>query len=358
MTENRPWMVVSDYPAWPSPYFAELYRHAPSQLGLEFIGSLEALEHRPGPPGVINLHRLKRLYQMPDGGRTVAAADTMLAQLTELRRIGWRIVWTVHNLLPIDGAHTAADHHAAYRVLHLADAIITHTHADARHLELLTDAPIIVAGWAAPATDAHEVPPAIRELAEHIADVGTSILLLGNLTAYKDLPAVTRAFVSHTRSAHLFVIGPPRDPSVAQVIAHDRIHLHLERVQPEHTHVLYRAADVALCPYRTDGPWEFFTQALYPSSVGTAVAHGIPVIAPDVPAVTEMTAGHPRRLYPPQSGPGQAMAAAEESRLPRAPVRKDHSWDGILAAYERLADVLYTPTGRLTVVTDTSGTDS
>ncbi len=352
MTGHGSWVVISNYPAWPSPYFAEMQRHAPTRFRLAFARDLEAIERRSGSPGVINLHRLKRLYLEP-GGRTLTAAETMLARLAALRQAGWRIVWTVHNLLPIDGgAPTEADHHAAHGVLGLADAIITHTRADARHLATLTGAPVIVAGWAGPTAGTSTVPREIRELVEQLAEAPTSVLLLGNLTAYKDLPTVTRAFASHTRTAHLFVVGPARDASVADVAADDRIHLHLERIPPEHIHALYRAADVALCPYRTEGPWEFFTRVLHPSSVGTAVAFGTPVIAPELPAVTEMTAGHPRWLYPPQAGPGQMLAAVETVPLPRLLPAGNRGWHTVLAAYETLAaELLGTAAIRSSAVT-------
>ncbi|MEU4233316.1 hypothetical protein AB0F17_54300 [Nonomuraea sp. NPDC026600] len=139
------WVVITNYPAWPSPYFAELHRHAP-----------------PGP-AVINLHRLKRLYQGPDGQRTLAAAHTIAAQLQALHEGGWRIAWTVHNLLPIDGGPpTEADQYTTSAVLELADAVITHTRADAAYLTSLTKRPSRSPdgrGSAAPPWAASSPPP-------------------------------------------------------------------------------------------------------------------------------------------------------------------------------------------------------
>lgn len=341
MRGTGPWVVVSDYPAWPSPYFAELERHAPARLRLEFASRLEDLDGRPA--GVVNLHRLKRLYREADGTRTLAAAEAMLARLTALRRAGWRVVWTVHNLFPIDGGPPGeADRRAAYGVLDLADAVIAHTRADACHLATLTRAPVTVAGWAGLTAGTSAVPPRVRELAARITEAPVSVLMLGNLTAYKDVAATVRAFASRTRTSHLFVVGPSRGEDVAGLTGVDRVHLHLERVPPEHVHALYRAADAALCPYRADGPWEFFTRVLHPSSVGTAVAFGTPVIAPDLPAVAEMTAGHARWLYPPGTGPGAALALAEAeaARLSRRTADGTYRWQAVLAAYERLAQRL------------------
>ncbi|MFF5304760.1 glycosyltransferase [Streptomyces sp. NPDC013161] len=347
-----PWVVISDYPAWPSPYFAELERHAPAELGLVFSARLDPLILSPGLPGVVNLHRIKRLYQGPDGRRSHEAAVAMLAQLAVLRAAGWKIVWTVHNLLPIDGtAPRAVDQYAADGVLGLADAVVTHTQADADHVRTLTSAPVTVAGWAAPTPAPGPVPAPLTDLARQMAQVPLAVLILGNVTAYKDLPAVTDALLRSTRTAHLFLVGPCREPDLAEELAaraaaNPRVHLHLDRVPARAAHVLYRAAGAALCPYRTAGPWEFFTRMLYPGSVATALACGTPVIAPDLPAIREMTAGRPARLYPPQTGPGPALADAETApALPTAPPEPAPGarWAAIGSTYAHLARTLNGP---------------
>ncbi|MBI1757607.1 MAG: glycosyltransferase [Actinobacteria bacterium] len=341
----RPWVVVSNYPTWPSPYFAELERHASPELRLVFVPDLAGLSDLPGPPGVVNLHRLKRLYRQPDGGRTLAAAEAMLSRLSTLRERGWRIVWTVHNLLPIDGGPPHdADHRACTGVLALADTLIAHTRADAAHLATMTDAPVTVAGWAAPtwAADHHPAPVEVINLARGIAQVPYPVLLLGNLTTYKDLPSVVGAFTTHTRRAHLFLAGPCRDDGLTAALtgaaadSGGRVHLHLGRIPPGHAHLLYAAAAAALCPYRTDGSWEFFTRVLYPASVAAAVTHGTPVIAPDLAAIREMTTGHPRWLYPPRLGSGPALAIAEAASQPSRVTPRIGStprWEAIGSAY-------------------------
>ncbi|MBO7936571.1 glycosyltransferase [Streptomyces antibioticus] len=344
------WVVISN-PAWPSPYFAELERHAPPALHLAFAADLDMLASRPGPVGVVNLHRLKRLYQEPGGQRTRRAAEAMLQRLQTLRAAGWKIVWTVHNLLPIDGQPAdAADRYAADGVLAQADAVVTHTHADAEHLRTLTRKPVTAVGWAAPTPAAGPVPAPVEALARQMAAVPFAVLMLGNITAYKNLPATVDTFTRATCRAHLFLAGPSRDPDLTDVLTRcaaasgGRVHLYPQRVPPEHAHVLYQAADTALCPYRVDGPWSFFTRMIYPSSVGTALASGTPVIAPDLPAIREMTACRAARLYAPEAGPGPALAAAEHT--PTAPescsaLDPATQWRAIGAAYVRLAHSLH-----------------
>ncbi|GAB3726968.1 glycosyltransferase [Nocardiopsis nanhaiensis] len=349
----RPWVIITDYPTWPSPYFRELHTHAPD-LAPEFTPDLVCLHDRPGPPGVVNLHRLKRLYRGGGGRRTVAAAEAMLTRLRALREAGWKVVWTVHNLLPIDGAPPGeADWVAARGVLELADAVVTHTHADAHHLASLTRAPITVAGWGGLShrSNTGPLPAHLAALVERMRAVTPAILVLGNLTDYKDLPATTRIFLEQTRRAHLFIAGPERTLGLVANLEHSitghegRVHLLAERVAAQDVPALYAAADAALCPYRTDGPWEFFTRVLHPSSVGTALAFGVPVIAPDLPAIREMTDAHPRLLYPPQDGPATVLAALDEHGFP-APASRGRQvaadrWRDIGAVYARLAAELW-----------------
>jgi len=95
----------------------------------------------------------------------------------------------------------------------------------------------------------------------------------------------------------------------------------------------------------SDGVWEFFTRVLHPSSVGTAIGFGVPVIAPDLPAIREMTHNYPCLLYPPQDGPGSTLAVVEKHRFPASARRPgtggDQRWRQIGAAYRRLATELW-----------------
>jgi hypothetical protein len=353
----EPWVVITDYPAWPSPYFAQFARYAPAELGLIFrrnLGELDALtDHEPCRPGIVNLHRLKRLYRAPDGSRSSAGAMAMLERLDYLRLAGWRVVWTIHNLLPIDGGPPQqADRAAADGVLELADAVICHTNADAAFLRTrVVDDRVVVAGWAGLPTQTEAAPePAVAALAERMRRTPISLLLLGNLTAYKDLPAALEQFTATTTKAEFFVIGPTRDAELAQRLrllanhSGGRVHVEVRRVEPDQAGHLYGAATAAVCPYSVAGPYAFFADVLHPSSVGTAVVFGVPVVAPTLPSVLEMTAGHPRVLYPPDAGPGEAFTTVESvARTPewslqgrRAAADDAIRWRRITDTYMRL----------------------
>ncbi|MGH3683451.1 MAG: hypothetical protein ACRDSM_00005, partial [Pseudonocardiaceae bacterium] len=343
------------YPRWPSPYFAQLERFAPPGLGLLFRPDLNDLDITG--PGVINLHRLKRLYRDPAGTPTMDAARSLLEGLVRFRACGWRLVWTVHNLLPIDGATpNDVDKTVTDGVLAVAEVILCHTSADARALAKRTAAEVVVAGWAGLSRSRQPVSPEVARVVAGMRATTISVLLLGHVSAYKDVPAAVTSFLAHTRIAHLTVAGTCRDPRTSTeltrlaAISSGRVSVHLRRVPPEQAWHLYAAAHAAVCPYRSDGPFGFFCEVLHPSSVGTAVCFGVPVVAPGLPSILEMTGGQPRWLAGPE-GIGSALAAAEadldaqirargDPRRDRAAPDAAHRWRQITGRYHQIADRL------------------
>ncbi|HEY6425209.1 MAG TPA: hypothetical protein VIY28_18600 [Pseudonocardiaceae bacterium] len=358
-TGGRSWVVITDYPRWPSPYFAQLHRHAPPMLGLLFrpdLESLDDLESTMGP-GIINLHRLKRLYRDASGARTLDAAQSMLDRLAGLRARGWRLVWTVHNVLPIDGAASrTADQAAADGVLALAEMVLCHTAADARALGDRTNAEITVAGWAGLGSPDERADAEVAAVVAMMRSTPISILFLGHLTAYKEVPATLAAFLTHTRTAHLTIAGTCPDPRTATELTHlaatagGRVLLHLRHVAPGQTAHLYAATHAAVCPYRSDGKFAFFSEVLHPSSVGTAVCFRVPVIAPRLPAIIEMTQDHPRWLAElgeigPAFGAAETDLAAQfragqDSRDERGAPDGDDRWRQITRMYHLVAGKL------------------
>ena len=355
-----PWVVIAGYPRWPSPYFAHLERYAPGGLRLCFRADLDP-SGLPAGPGVINLHRLKRLYRDPGTGEAgMGAAERFLARLASLKENGWRLTWTVHNLLPIDGPPPGpADRAACDGVLALADAVLCHTRADACALARQTPARIWVTGWSALDPPAGPPSPEVAELAGQMRGWPAAFLLLGHLTAYKDAPAVITEFLASTRRARLAVAGDCADPGTARRLQRTasasagRFILRLGKVPPEQAGHLYAAAHAAVCPYRSDGPFSFFTDVLYPGSVGTAAGFGVPVIAPALPAVAEITGGQPRWLASPGGGLGAAMAAAEadllaltasaDPRSTRPGPRSPDLWHRITSTYGQVSASLAQP---------------
>jgi hypothetical protein len=186
MPQSARWQVITDYPRNRSPYFGALDRAA-GEVGLPiaFAPDLPAPESEPG---VVNLHRLKRLYRGATGERDRETLERFFAQLDALRANGFRVVWTLHNLYPIDGsAVDACDELATAGMLQRVDAILCHTAADAANIRALApaDVRIAVSGWAGlPSGDG--LGESVAALLEQIPRDRPVFLVLGNDAPYKD----------------------------------------------------------------------------------------------------------------------------------------------------------------------------
>lgn len=352
---KRPaWTVITDYPRWPSPYFQQFDAALSPYLDLRFSPELPT----PGSPepGVVNLHRLARLYHGPDRRPDSERAHRLLASLDALQADGWRLVWTVHNLYPIytDGM-SDIDRQVAEHLLSRADTVITHTAADAAYLAARrARGAVVTAGTAGLDAIPDQFPsPQIRLLADFLASVLTGLLALGNLADYKGLPQLAGAFLDQTRSAHLVIAGRPSDPATARELGElaarsdGRILLHAEPVPPGTARYLCSRAAALVAPYRTDGAFSFFRRVLHPSSVAMAVGFGTPVLAPDLPSIRELTEGHPRTLYEDAGELADSLAQLDRNPSPQpAATARGDRWPGIAAAYTAVASGLASRTGR------------
>ncbi|MGV9836525.1 hypothetical protein ACWDUL_20385 [Nocardia niigatensis] len=344
-----PWVMIANYPHWPSPYFTQLAQALPRDGGYRFAASLAEIPRSASTPGVINLHRLSRLYWDVTGRPSAERAAVMAADLAELRRLGWRLVWTVHNLFPIHaGYRHPVDTRVAADILARADALIAHTQSDTESLRRLYETgPVVTCGSAGLDAIPAEPPTSqVQRLVRYLKAGSASLLVLGNLASYKGLPHLVRIFLDSTRSARLVMAGRPSDQQTAQQLARlasrsgGRVLVHPEPVAFGSARALCEAADALIAPYRTDGPYGMFRHVLHPSSVSMATGFGVPVVAPDLPSIRELTRGYPAALYG-SAGHAASLLTRIDAGDPVwgevrvRPVLKDR-WASIAATYERL----------------------
>lgn len=157
-----------------------------------------------------------------------------------------------------------------------------------------------------------------------------SVVVLGHLRPYK---GVAEALPAASPDIVITVLGAADQNIRAELLTvaaehPGRVRTFFSRVEPLHAGYVMSRATALLCPYRVEPPYDYFAKILHPSSVGSAVSLGVPVIAPDVPAVREMTTGHPSWLYRPgelQVAPsGSSKPPGEDCRRPRRGRRVQH----------------------------------
>jgi beta-1,4-mannosyltransferase len=236
----------------------------------------------------------------------------LAARLAAARVLGYRIVWTIHQVFPHETVHRGLERAGARTLATLSHVLIAHdesTREDAiRKLGRTARRTAIV-----PHGSYVGVYPPGRPRSAVRARLGIgpgemAFLCFGSLRAYKDVSFLLGAFDgADLRSAALVVAGPVGDNGVAQDVreaaaADRRVKPVLGFMPDEHVAEHYGAADVAVVA-RNDGGTS--------GAVILALSMGLPVVAPRRPAYAELLDGERAGwLYEP--GDADSLRAALE----------------------------------------------
>ncbi len=256
--------------------------------------SLFALLMTPAPqlpPPVVHLHFFDEICQHPNRMGTAVRTAAFVALLRLLRRRGVRLVWSAHNLMPHEPYHPDLAGWLYRQVVALSDAVIAFSSPVAdeliahygrpRHLAVIPHGHYI---------GQHGPKPARAEARARLglpADAFIS-LCLGAWRPYKGLEDAIAAFaqlVENRGPAPVLVIaGQPKLPGYAALLREmadqvPGVRLIPGRVPDEAIASYWAAADVAVFAYR---------RLTNSGALIEAMSYGVPVIAPDVPAVREL----------------------------------------------------------------------
>jgi glycosyltransferase involved in cell wall biosynthesis len=269
---------------------------------------------------VLHLHWTHE-YLKGSAGPTRVNRWRFVTQLRLLRRLGVRIVWTMHNLGGHEGSRHASEMAVHRELVGLADAVICHCSA-------AREAAIAAYGLeAGEAARLHVVPhgsyagayPDVVAEADARARLGVPaegpvLLFLGAVRGYKgteDLVAAFRAV--EDPSARLLIAGKPRGAGIearlaAAAAADRRIVLALRHVADDELQVWLRAADAVVLPFR---------DILTSGSAILALSFGRPVVAPALGCLPETVPPTAGVLYDPDlpDALAQAMRQALDGDL-------------------------------------------
>lgn len=273
-------------PARVNPFQALLYsRGIHHGVATVPVKSISGLTELPWPGRVVcHLHWLASVLA---GVETPAEADDVVArfvgELDAVRARGHHVVWTAHNVLPHDARHL--EHEIALRraVIAAADAIHVMTDDTVQlfreHVTLPEHKVFHVPHptYAGAYPDFVSREEARSELSARPDEV--VFLLFGSLQPYKGLEELLAAFEElaarrPSRPVRLVVAGNAPDESFGAALrvwaaGHDDATFEISPIPIEDVQYFYRAADVAVLPYR---------RALNSGAAMLAVTFGVPVL--------------------------------------------------------------------------------
>jgi beta-1,4-mannosyltransferase len=236
------------------------------------------------------------------------------SRLLAARALGYRIVWTIHQVYPHERGDRRLDRRGARLLARLSHHLIAHDEAtaDAARAELgLRSRSIEIVPHASYAG----VYPAGRSRRSVRRELGLDgdelvFLAFGTLRAYKQLDLLLEAFRgSSLPGAALVVAGEVSDPEegewvLAAAAADPRVRPLLGRVEDDRVAELHAASDVAVLP-RSDGGTS--------GALVLALSLGVPVVAARTQVAEEQTsAGRAGWLFEPGDA-GSLRAALEEA---------------------------------------------
>ena len=204
--------------------------------------------------------------------------------LAVLRGTGMRLVWTAHNVLPLE-PRFADDLTARRRLVAAADLVISHSRATLNELAGLGIVPrksvVIPHG-------PYEITGDREHLREPASTPGPRhVLFFGQVGEYKGVDELLTAFsaLPSGLEARLTVVGQCPEPSFAAKLhelarrSSRPVELRLERIADEEVSELLAAADVIALPYRRSNT---------SGSALLALSHGRPLVIPDLPGLAEL----------------------------------------------------------------------
>lgn len=246
---------------------------------------------------VLHFHWLDRFYRHSPQRDAAIRALKLVVDVLYARQLGYRLVWTVHNIYPHERPYPQLDELVRWVMVRAAHAVAVHCEAGRKAVrecfgraERVYVAP--QGNYLRVHPDAVSKPDARCVL--NISPDSTVFLFLGLIRPYKALPDLVHAFSELCDpNLTLIIAGELTDFSLdaqtERVMESDpRIGVRLEHIPDNEMQYYYTAADVVACPYK---------QVLTSGSVMQALSFGRPVVAPALGCLPELVSPEVGVLY-------------------------------------------------------------
>jgi len=304
------------------PIYQNPYQHLLTDALGECEVTVEHLRNLPSPTWllqkrnsiqILHLHWLSGLYMKRI--LTPLRFCAFLLTITLAQRMGYKIVWTVHNILPHKLLFPPMHRFVRRFIMKRADAVITHCEYGYKEITRLfpRDKPT----YTIPIGSYTGIYPIRMTRAEarstlNISPVNFVYLFLGNIAPYKGIDNFTDMFQVYATENDVAVIaGRNRSPDLvhyleSQAIQDPRIRIHADFIPDNEIQHFLLSADVMVLPFK---------KILTSSSVITGMSHTLPIIAPALGCLPELITPEAGILYDPSDPAGLPNALREIKNL-------------------------------------------
>lgn len=244
---------------------------------------------------VLHLNWLHRFYADSDATVRRRRFREFVAGLILARRLGIRLVWTVHNLYPHEVHDPQLDRRARRVVCSLADAVIAHCRHGAallaQHFGRRRGVHVVPHGHFMDVYP-HTVGRDAARRALGVPEEAYVYLYFGNIRRYKGVEQLLDVFATLPGDDLRLVIsgrwhpgyGEGRLSATPGAMADRRIVFRPGQVAIEEMQVYFHAADAVVLP---------FVDTLSSGSAITALGFGCPIVVPRVGCLPELVGSRP-----------------------------------------------------------------
>jgi glycosyltransferase involved in cell wall biosynthesis len=248
-----------------------------------------------------------------------SAARDFVQKLKDFKALGGRIVWTVHNAVSHDSEYEETELRLSEQVAEIADVL--HFHSQSSVDEVAASFPFRreKAVVSRHGSFVGVYPDFVdRDGARRALDISADadvLLSLGQIRGYKGLDRLLEAFrdLSRTRpNAILLIAGEDKAgllPGLLEGLSPEdraRVRVAARRIDDFEMQVFFRAADLAVLPYR---------RILTSGSLLLAMSFGMPAVIPDVGMCREVLGARETGFLYPADGGAQGLLRAMEECL-------------------------------------------
>ena len=276
---------------------------------------------------IFHLHWTSFIFQGVEN-RAMARVQVrrFLKDLTRFKQLGGRIIWTIHNTVSHDTPFAELEIGLSKRIVELADVLHFHnvtSIADVAAVFEVPDEKIRISrhGHYLGVYGDHITRAAARQ-SLGIAPQEDVILFAGQVRPYKGVGGLLHSFrqiLANNPQARLVIAGALHDDIFARLepalsaAERDRVLLVDRFLDDSELQVFFRAADVAVFPYRN---------ILTSGSLLLSLSFGVPAVIPRVGMTEDLLQGHEAGFLYDRTVPGalthalqQALACKRDGRL-------------------------------------------